>query len=625
MTKKQKKMMGRIAAAGVLFIALQFAPLEGVWKLGASLGIYLIVAYDILIKSAKGILAGQLLDENFLMAVASLGAFALGVCDGSGDFNEAIAVILFYQTGELFQSCAVSKSRRSITALMDIRPDYAHVERDGQLDTVSPDEVSIGSIIVVQPGEKVPLDGIVEQSDSTLDTSALTGESVPRAVHPGEEVMSGCINLRSPLRIRTTREFGESTVTKILQLMQEATSRKSKSEQFITKFARIYTPIVCGAALLLALLPPVVLLTLGHPAAWTTWLYRALIFLVISCPCALVLSIPLSFFAGIGGAGRAGILIKGSHFMETLARARVAVFDKTGTLTRGVFEVVAAHHSPYSLQELLQLAAAAESSSPHPISASLRQACAHPLPPTDIGDMQELQGLGVIAKVKGLRVAVGNEKLMVQEGAEALPCHCVGTIVHIAIDHRYAGHILISDSLKATSARALAELKAMGIRKTVMLTGDNQRTAEAVARELALDEVHCDLLPAHKVAEVEQLMRSNVGHLFFVGDGVNDAPVLARADVGIAMGGLGSDAAIEAADVVIMDDDPARIPLAIHIARKCMRIVRQNIVFALSTKFSCLALGALGLANMWFAIFADVGVLVLCVLNAIRALRVPAS
>ena len=625
MTKKQKKMMGRIAAAGVLFIALQFAPLEGVWKLGASLGIYLIVAYDILIKSAKGILAGQLLDENFLMAVASLGAFALGVCDGSGDFNEAIAVILFYQTGELFQSCAVSKSRRSITALMDIRPDYAHVERDGQLDTISPDEVPVGSIIVVQPGEKVPLDGIIERSDSTLDTSALTGESVPRAVHSGEEVMSGCINLRSPLRIRTTREFGESTVTKILQLMQEATSRKSKSEQFITKFARIYTPIVCGAALLLAFLPPVVLLTLGHPAAWTTWLYRALIFLVISCPCALVLSIPLSFFAGIGGAGRAGILIKGSHFMETLARARVAVFDKTGTLTRGVFEVVAAHHSPYSLQELLQLAAAAESSSSHPISASLRQTCAHPLPSTDIGDMQELQGLGVIARVKGLRVAVGNEKLMVQEGAGALPCHCVGTIVHIAINHRYAGHILISDSLKETSAHALAELRAMGIRKTVMLTGDNQRTAEAVARELALDEVHCELLPAHKVAEVEQLMRSNVDHLFFVGDGVNDAPVLARADVGIAMGGLGSDAAIEAADVVIMDDDPARIPLAIRIARKCMRIVRQNIVFALSAKFSCLALGALGLANMWFAIFADVGVLVLCVLNAIRALRIPAS
>ncbi len=620
MTKKQKKMTGRIVVAGMLFIALQFAPLEGAWKLGASLGIYLIVAYDVLIKSAKGILAGQLLDENFLMAVASLGAFALGVCDGSNDFNEAIAVILFYQTGELFQSCAVSKSRRSITALMDIRPDYAHVERDGQLSTVSPDDVPIGSIIVVQPGEKVPLDGIAEQSDSALDTSALTGESVPRAVHPGEEVMSGCINMRSPLRIRTTREFGESTVTKILQLMQEATSRKSKSEQFITKFARIYTPIVCGAALLLALLPPVVLLVMGHPAEWTTWLYRALIFLVISCPCALVLSIPLSFFAGIGGAGRAGILIKGSHFMETLAQAQVAVFDKTGTLTRGVFEVVAAHHSPYSLQDLLQLAAAAESSSSHPIGTSLRQACQQALPLSDIANTQELQGLGVIATVKNLRVAVGNEKLMEQEGAEALPCHCVGTIVHIAIDHRYAGHILISDSLKETSARALAELKAMGIRKTVMLTGDNQRTAEAVACELALDEVHCELLPAHKVAEVEQLMRSNIGHLFFVGDGVNDAPVLARADVGIAMGGLGSDAAIEAADVVIMDDDPARIPLAMRIARKCMRIVRQNITFALTAKFTCLILGALGLANMWFAIFADAGVLILCVLNSIRAM-----
>ncbi len=620
MTKKQKKMLWRIIVAGVLLIALQFTPLAGAWRLAVSLGIYLIVAYDILLKSARGLLAGQFLDENFLMAIASLGAFALGVSNGSGDYNEAIAVILFYQIGELFQSCAVSKSRRSITALMDIRPDYAHWESNGQLRTVSPDEVSIGSIIVVQPGEKIPLDGIDEQGDSALDTSALTGESVPRSVHPGEEVMSGCINLRSPLRIRTTREFGESTVTKILQLMQEATNRKSRSEQFITRFARVYTPLVCGAALLLAILPPVALLAMGNSAEWTTWLYRALIFLVISCPCALVLSIPLSFFAGIGGAGRAGILIKGSHFVETLAQAQVAVFDKTGTLTRGVFEVVAAHHSPYSLHELLQFAAAAESASSHPIGISLCQACKHPLPASDIADMQELQGLGVISTVKGLRVAVGNEKLMEQEGAQALPCHCVGTIVHIAIDHRYAGHILISDSLKPTSARALAELKSLGIRKTVMLTGDNQRTAEAVARELALDEVHCELLPAHKVAEVEQLMRANIGRLFFVGDGVNDAPVLARADVGIAMGGLGSDAAIEAADVVIMDDDPARIPLAMRIARKCMSIVHQNIVFALVTKFACLALGALGLANMWFAIFADVGVLVLCVLNAIRSM-----
>ena len=620
MTKKQKKMMGRIIVASALFIALQFVPLEGAWKLFASAGIYLIVAYDILLKSVKGVLAGQLLDENFLMTVASLGAFALGICDGSGDHNEAIAVILFYQIGELFQSCAVSKSRRSIAALMDIRPDYAHVERGGQLSTVSPDEVPIGSIIVVQPGEKVPLDGIIQEGDSLLDTSALTGESVPRSAHPGENAMSGCINLRSPLRIRTTREFGESTVTKILQLMQEAASRKSKSEQFITKFARIYTPIVCGAALLLALLPPAVLVIMGASAEWTTWLYRSLIFLVISCPCALVLSIPLSFFAGIGGAGRVGILIKGSHFMETLAQAQVAVFDKTGTLTRGVFEVVAAHHSPYSLQELLQLAAAVESASSHPISVSLRQACAQSLPPADISDMQELQGLGVISTVKGLRVAVGNEKLMAGEGVKAMPCHCVGTIVHIAINHRYAGHILISDSLKPTSVRALAELKSIGIRKTVMLTGDNSRTAEAVSRELELDEVHCELLPAHKVEEVERLMRTNMGHLFFVGDGVNDAPVLARADVGIAMGGLGSDAAIEAADVVIMDDDPARIPLAIRCARRCIRIVRQNIVFAIGAKLVCLVLGALGMANMWFAIFADVGVLILCVLNSIRAM-----
>ncbi len=622
MNKKQKRMLRRILAVGVLFIGLQLVPLTGVWKLGVSLGIYLLIAYDILLKSVKGCLAGQLLDENFLMTVASIGAFALGICNGSGDFNEAIAVILFYQIGELFQSCAVTKSRRSITALMDIRPDYAHLEKNGVLCTVSPDDVAIGSIITVQPGEKVPLDGIAEQGNTELDTSALTGESMPRSVHAGDEVMSGCINLRAPLRIRTTREFGESTVTKILQLMQEATSRKSKSEQFITKFARIYTPIVCGAALLLALLPPIVLMISGESAGWLTWLYRALIFLVISCPCALVLSIPLTFFAGIGGAGRAGVLVKGSHFMETLAQSRVAVFDKTGTLTRGVFEVVAAHHSPYTLEELLQLAAAAECASSHPISLSLRRACKDPLDGSLITDQQELRGLGVIATVKGLRVAVGNEKLMAQEGAEAHPCHCVGTIVHLAIDHRYAGHILISDTLKPNTARALAELKTLGIRKTVMLTGDNRRAAEAVARELALDEIHCDLLPAHKVEEVEQLMRTNTGHLFFVGDGVNDAPVLARADVGIAMGALGTDAAIEAADVVIMDDDPARIPVAIRMARRCMRIVRQNITFALLTKFACLALGAFGLANMWCAIFADVGVLVLCVLNAIRALRI---
>ncbi len=620
MNRKQKTMLGRMVATGSLLVALQFLPLGGEGMFAASIGIYLLIAYDILMKSAKGMVRGQFLDENFLMTVASLGALALGWIQGAEDYNEAIAVMLFYQVGEWFQSIAVMRSRRSIAALMQIRPDYVHVEREGELVTVSPDEVPPGSVIVVQPGERVPLDGEVLSGDSSLDTSALTGESVPRSIRPSDAIMSGCINLRAPLRIRTNKEFTESTVSKILRLVREATNRKSKSEQFITKFARIYTPLVCSAALLIALVPPTVLLCTGQESAWTTWLYRALIFLVISCPCALVLSIPLSFFAGMGGAGRAGILIKGSHFMETLARARVAVFDKTGTLTRGVFEVMAVHHSEHADDELLRYAAAAESASSHPISRSLRAACVRPFAPSCVSDIEELQGLGVMARVMGHHVAVGNARLMEQVGTHALPCHCVGTVVHVAIDHRYAGHILISDALKSSSASALARLKELGIDRNVMLTGDNQRTAEAVAKELAMDEIHFELLPVHKVEKLEELMSRNKGRVFFVGDGVNDAPVLARADVGIAMGALGSDAAIEAADVVIMDDDPLRIPRAISISRRCVRIVYQNIVFAIGAKVVCLLLGALGLANMWFAIFADVGVLVLCVLNSIRAM-----
>ncbi len=615
---EQRLVMGRIIVVSVSFVALlTFPPPEGL-KLEAGVILYLLIAYDILFQSVKGIASGHLLDENFLMGVASLGALALGVYEGNGDFNEAIAVILFYQIGEFFQSCAVGRSRRSISELIDIRPDYAHLESAGELRTVSPEEVSPGSIIVVHPGEKVPLDGIVVQGVSALDTSSLTGESLPRTVRPEEEVLGGCINLRSPLRIRTIRLFGESTAAKVLRLVQEASNKKSRSERFITKFARVYTPLVCGAALLLAVLPPSMLLLSGSSPDWATWFYRALIFLVISCPCALVLSIPLSFFAGIGAASRAGILIKGSQFMETLATCRVAVFDKTGTLTYGNFEVEAVHHSPYSERELLHLAAAAERASSHPISLSLRRACDSPSPHTNVSDIQELQGLGVVASVEGQRVAVGNAKLMLQEHAEPLPCHKVGTIVHVAVNHRYAGHIVVSDALKPNSIPALSELRKLGIRKTVVLTGDSRRVAEAVASQLSADEVHSELLPAHKVEKLEELMRTYSGHLFFVGDGVNDAPVLARADVGIAMGTLGSDAAIEAADVVIMNDDPLRIPLAIRIARNCLRIVRQNIVVALSVKAACLLLGAIGAANMGMAIFADVGVLILCILNSMR-------
>ena len=622
MTKKQRRVLVRIVVSGILLTGLQFVGLAGWYQLTACALAYLVVSYDILVKSIRGLLSGQLMDENFLMSVASLGAFGLGIYEGNGDYNEAIAVMLFYQIGELFQSCAVTKSRRTITSLMDIRPDLAHTEREkGEWETVTPDAVETGSIIIVQPGERVPLDGVVVSGESTLDTAALTGESVPREIGEGDEIMSGCINLRGLLRVRTTRPFRESTVSKILALMQEATVRKAKSEQFITRFARLYTPIVCTAALVMALLPPLADLCAGNGATWSTWLYRSLIFLVISCPCALVLSIPLSFFAGIGGAGRAGILIKGSHFIETLAACRVAVFDKTGTLTRGVFEVVGTHKSPYPIQELLRYAAAAECASPHPISRSLCRACENPVENSSVTHVQDLHGFGVTAVVEGHRVAVGNAKLMAQEGiADIPPCDCSGTLVHVAIDRHYAGHILISDSLKPHSSSAILQLKKMGIEKTVLLTGDNRRAAEAITNKLALDELHCDLLPATKVEKVEELMRQNIGSLFFVGDGVNDAPVLARADVGIAMGALGSDAAIEAADVVIMDDDPLRIPLAIRIARRCMRIVRQNIAFALITKFACLMLGAFGLANMWFAIFADVGVLVLCVLNSIRAL-----
>ncbi len=618
MTQEQRLTLGRITVVGLLFVVMQITPPLGALKLAASVGLYLLIAYDILFRSAKEIAGGHILDENFLMAVASLGAFALGICEGNGDYNEAIAVILFYQIGEFFQSCAVGGSRRSISELMGIRPDYARLEGDGELRTVPPEEVTPGSIIVVHPGEKVPLDGIVVRGESALDTSTLTGESLPRIVHLGDEVLGGCINLRSPLHIRTTCVFGESTVSKVLRLVQEASDKKSRSERFITKFARVYTPVVCGAALLLSVVPPSVLLLGGHAPNWGTWFYRALIFLVISCPCALVLSIPLSFFAGIGAASRAGILIKGSQFMETLASCRVAVFDKTGTLTCGSFEVEAVHHSPYSERELLQLAAAAECTSSHPISLSLRRACEPTSPLLTASDIQELQGLGVIATVEGQRVAVGNDRLMLRERAKPLPCHKVGTIVHVAVNHRYAGHIVVTDALKPSSIRALSELKALGIRKTVMLTGDSRRVAEAVASQLAADEVHSELLPAHKVEKLEELMRSDGGRLLFVGDGVNDAPVLARADVGIAMGALGSDAAIEAADVVIMNGDPMRVPLAIRIARNCLRVVRQNIIVALGTKAVCLFLGVLGMANMGMAIFADVGVLILCVLNAMR-------
>ena len=624
MNRKQKKMLARILTAAAMLIALKLIPVTGVLQLALYLVAYLVIGYDILKKAWRGILNRQVFDENFLMAVATVGAFALAIVSRSGDYVEAIAVMLFYQIGELFQSYAVGKSRRNISALMDIRPDYANIERDGQLEKVDPDEVEIGSVIVVQPGEKVPLDGVILSGASSLNTSALTGESLPRDAKAGDEVISGCINMTGVLRIQTTKAFGESTVSKILELVEDSSSHKSKSENFISKFARVYTPAVCYGALALAVLPPVVRLMLGHPAQWGEWVYRALTFLVISCPCALVISIPLSFFAGIGGASKEGVLIKGSNYLETLSQVKTVVFDKTGTLTQGVFEVSGVHHSEMENEKLLEYAALAECASSHPISKSLQRAYGKAIDRDRVRDIQEISGKGISAVVDGHAVLAGNDKLMALRGIPFIGCHSVGTIIHIAIDGQYAGHIVISDVVKPHAKEAIERLKHAGVEKTVMLTGDSRRVADQVAGALGVDEVHSELLPADKVAQVEKLLAGNSGKdkLAFVGDGINDAPVLSRADIGIAMGAMGSDAAIEAADVVLMDDDPLKIAKAIRISRKCIGIVYQNIVFALAVKFACLALGALGLANMWAAIFADVGVMVLAVLNAIRALRV---
>ncbi len=625
MNKKQKKMLARIIVAFVLLVALHFVPVEGALRFCCYMVPYLIVGYDILLKAAKGIKNRQMFDECFLMAVATVGAVALALYSGSGDYTEAVAVMLFYQIGELFQSVAVGKSRRNISELMDISPDYANIEVDGQLEQVDPDEVEIGSIIIVQPGEKVPIDGVVLEGTSSLDTSALTGESVPRDIAQGEEVISGCINMTGVLKIRTTKEFGESTVSKILELVENASSRKSKSENFISKFARVYTPAVCYAALALAFLPPLVrMLALGVDADWGTWIYRALTFLVISCPCALVISIPLSFFAGIGGASNAGVLVKGSNYLETLSQVRTVVFDKTGTLTRGVFEVVDIHHSEMEREKLLDLAAHAESASSHPIAGSLQRAYGKSIDRSRVTNIQEISGGGVIAHVDGVPVACGNDKLMAKVGVEAVECHSIGTIVHVAVNGEYAGHIVVADVEKPHAKEAIAALKRAGVTRTVMLTGDRQGVAQKVAADLGVDEVHAELLPADKVDQVEALLaaKSEKEKLAFVGDGINDAPVLRRADVGIAMGAMGSDAAIEAADIVLMDDDPLKIAKAIKISRKTLRIVYQNIVFAIGIKGICLVLGAVGLANMWLAIFADVGVMVIAVLNAIRALFV---
>ena len=624
MNRKQKKMLARILTAAAMLIALKLIPVTGVLQLALYLVAYLVIGYDILKKAWRGILNRQVFDENFLMAVATVGAFALAIVSRSGDYVEAIAVMLFYQIGELFQSYAVGKSRRNISALMDIRPDYANIERDGQLEKVDPDEVEIGSVIVVQPGEKVPLDGVILSGASSLNTSALTGESLPRDAKAGDEVISGCINMTGVLRIRTTKAFGESTVSKILELVEDSSSHKSKSENFISKFARVYTPAVCYGALALAVLPPVVRLMLGHPAQWGEWVYRALTFLVISCPCALVISIPLSFFAGIGGASKEGVLIKGSNYLETLSQVKTVVFDKTGTLTQGVFEVSGVHHSEMENEKLLEYAALAECASSHPISKSLQRAYGKAIDRDRVRDIQEISGKGVSAVVDGHAVLAGNDKLMALRGIPFIDCHSVGTIIHIAIDGQYAGHIVISDVVKPHAKEAIERLRHAGVEKTVMLTGDSRRVADQVAGALGVDEVHSELLPADKVAQVEKLLAGKDGKdkLAFVGDGINDAPVLSRADIGIAMGAMGSDAAIEAADVVLMDDDPLKIAKAIRISRKCIGIVYQNIVFALAVKFACLALGALGLANMWAAIFADVGVMVLAVLNTIRALRV---
>ena len=623
MNRKQKKNLIRIIIAAVLLIFLKLVSLPAWLSVVLYLAAYIVIGYDILRKAFKGILNKQVFDENFLMAVATVGAIALAVYERSADLSEAVAVMLFYQIGELFQSYAVGKSRRNISALMDIRPDYANIEKDGQLERVDPDEVEIGSVIVVQPGEKVPIDGTVIEGTSSLNTSALTGESLPRDVAVGDEIISGCINMTGVLKIRTSKAFGESTVSKILELVESSGARKSRAESFISRFARVYTPVVCYSALALAVLPPVIRLIMGMGGEWSTWIYRALTFLVISCPCALVISIPLSFFAGIGGASHEGILIKGSNYLETMSQVKTMVFDKTGTLTQGVFEVSGIHHSAIENEKLIEYAALAECASSHPISQSLRRAYGKEIDRERVTDIQEVSGKGVIAKVDGVSVAAGNDKLMAQLGIEAVPCRSVGTVIHIAIDGKYSGHILISDVEKPDAKDAIAALKRAGVTKTVMLTGDADRVAQYTAKNLGVDEVYSELLPGDKVDKVEMLLSKleGRGKLAFVGDGINDAPVLSRADIGIAMGAMGSDAAIEAADIVLMDDDPMKIAKGIKISRKCIRIVHENIVFALVIKFACLLLGALGIANMWAAIFADVGVMVLAVLNAIRALR----
>ena len=644
MTKKQKKMLARILLSTGMLVLLNFLPVTGLIRMALYLGVYLLIGYDILKKAGKGIINGRVCDENFLMTVATIGAIALAVYTESGDYNEAIAVMLFYQVGEFFQSYAVGKSRRNISALMDIRPDYANIEREGRLEQVDPDEVAVGSMIVVQPGEKVPIDGVILEGNSDLNTSALTGESLPREAHAGDEIISGCINMTGVLKIQTTREFGESTVSKILELVEESSSRKSRSENFISRFAKIYTPAVCISALLLAVLPPVCNLILGHSPGWENWIYSALTFLVISCPCALVVSVPLSFLAGIGGASKEGILIKGSNYMEILSRTKIVVFDKTGTLTQGVFEVSGIHHNEMEDNQLLEYAALAECSSSHPISRSLQRAYGKEIDRNRVTEIQEIGGQGLVAKVDGRQVAVGNAKLMKQMDIAHRDCHSLGTIIHVAIDGSYAGHIVISDLEKPNSKAAISALKKAGVTRTVMLTGDAKSVAEKVAADLGVDEVHSELLPGDKVVQVEKLLadrdtavktskteifqrkqtesRASGARLAFVGDGINDAPVLGRADIGIAMGAMGSDAAIEAADVVLMDDDPMKIAKGIKISRKCLSIVYQNIIFALAVKFVCLLLGAVGYANMWLAIFADVGVTVIAVLNAIRALRV---
>ena len=625
MNRKQKKMLARILVSAALLLALHFIPVTGAARFVCYMAPYLIVGYDILIKAGKGIINRQVTDENFLMAVATVGAIALALYEGSGDYTEAIAVMLFYQIGEWFQSYAVGKSRRNISELMDIRPDYANIERGGSLERVDPDEVEPGTVIVVQPGEKVPIDGVIIEGESTLNTAALTGESLPREAGVGDEIISGCINMSGLLRIRTTKEFGESTVSKILDLVENASSRKSRSEAFISRFARIYTPAVCGSALALAVIPPLVrMLGMGLGGDWGTWVYRALTFLVASCPCALVISIPLSFFAGIGGASKAGVLVKGSNYLETLSKTRIVVFDKTGTLTKGVFEVNGIHHNPYSAAELVEFAALAESASSHPISRSLQAAYGREIDRSRVSGIREISGEGVTATVDGRSVAAGNAKLMDALDVDYIECRSVGTIIHMAIDGKYAGHIVISDVIKPHSSEAVSALKAAGVRETVMLSGDSKRVAEYVGAELGIDRVYGELMPSDKVGKVEELIASKPegAKLAFVGDGINDAPVLSRADIGIAMGAMGSDAAIEAADVVLMDDKPSKIARAMRVARKTMRIVWQNIIFAIGIKLACLVLVALGLANMWLAIFADVGVMILAVLNAIRALFV---